>query len=47
MGRAYRINKRTSHITVVVESRSEGNKASAGKNGGKNAGGRNKTRRTR
>lgn len=23
MGRAYRINKRTSHITVVVESRSE------------------------
>ena len=37
MGRAYRINKRTSHITVVVESRPEGEKS----------GGRKKTRRTR
>ncbi|MEV5825680.1 MULTISPECIES: 50S ribosomal protein L22 [Actinomadura] len=36
-GRAYRINKRTSHITVVVESRDE---ASAG-------GGGKKTRRAR
>ncbi|TDC86547.1 50S ribosomal protein L22 [Actinomadura sp. 7K507] len=37
-GRAYRINKRTSHITVVVESRDE---ASAAAGGGK------KTRRAR
>ncbi|WP_021597486.1 MULTISPECIES: 50S ribosomal protein L22 [Actinomadura] len=37
-GRAYRINKRTSHITVVVESRDE---ASATSGGGK------KTRRAR
>ncbi|MCP9953014.1 MULTISPECIES: 50S ribosomal protein L22 [Actinomadura] len=37
-GRAYRINKRTSHITVVVESRDE---ASAASGGGK------KTRRAR
>ena len=37
MGRAYRINKRTSHITVVVESRPEDEKS----------GGRRKTRRTR
>jgi large subunit ribosomal protein L22 len=37
MGRAYRINKRTSHITVVVESRPEEQQA----------GGRKKTRRTR
>jgi large subunit ribosomal protein L22 len=45
MGRAYRINKRTSHITVVVESRPEGTKAGAGKNAGNN--GRKQTRRTR
>ncbi|MFI0405307.1 50S ribosomal protein L22 [Actinomadura sp. KC216] len=29
-GRAYRINKRTSHITVVVESRDEASSASGG-----------------
>ncbi|WP_396451090.1 50S ribosomal protein L22 [Actinomadura sp.] len=29
-GRAYRINKRTSHITVVVESRDEASTASGG-----------------
>lgn len=29
-GRAYRINKRTSHITVVVESRDEATSASGG-----------------
>ncbi|MEU8340507.1 LSU ribosomal protein L22P [Actinomadura meyerae] len=29
-GRAYRINKRTSHITVVVESREEASSASGG-----------------
>ena len=37
-GRAYRINKRTSHITVVVESRDEASAA---------AGGGRKTRRAR
>jgi large subunit ribosomal protein L22 len=42
MGRAYRINKRTSHITIVVESRPEG--GSAGRRSG-NA--RKQTRRTR
>ncbi|GAA3965159.1 50S ribosomal protein L22 [Actinomadura viridis] len=30
-GRAYRINKRTSHITVVVESRDEASAAGGGK----------------
>ncbi|QFG23895.1 50S ribosomal protein L22 [Actinomadura sp. WMMB 499] len=30
-GRAYRINKRTSHITVVVESRDEASAGSGGK----------------
>ncbi|WP_131742096.1 50S ribosomal protein L22 [Actinomadura roseirufa] len=30
-GRAYRINKRTSHITVVVESRDEASASSGGK----------------
>ncbi|MFC9977726.1 50S ribosomal protein L22 [Spirillospora sp. NPDC050679] len=30
-GRAYRINKRTSHITVVVESRDEASAAAGGK----------------
>jgi large subunit ribosomal protein L22 len=40
-GRAYRINKRTSHITVVVESREE-----AASSGGSTGGGR-KTRRAR
>jgi large subunit ribosomal protein L22 len=45
MGRAYRINKRTSHITVVLESRPEGNKVGSGKNAGNN--GRKQTRRTR
>lgn len=39
-GRAYRINKRTSHITVVVESRDEAG-SSSGATGGK------KTRRAR
>ncbi|MGP4024672.1 MULTISPECIES: 50S ribosomal protein L22 [Actinomadura] len=38
-GRAYRINKRTSHITVVVESREEASSGASG--GGK------KTRRAR
>ncbi|HEY3681430.1 MAG TPA: 50S ribosomal protein L22 [Streptosporangiaceae bacterium] len=37
-GRAYRVNKRTSHITVVVESRTDA-QASAGR-GGKRAKGR-------
>jgi large subunit ribosomal protein L22 len=45
MGRAYRINKRTSHITVVLEARTEGNKVGAGKKSGNN--GRKQTRRTR
>jgi large subunit ribosomal protein L22 len=45
MGRAYRINKRTSHITVVLEARPEGNKVGAGKKSGNN--GRKQTRRTR
>ena|SRR6201991_2629209 len=40
-GRAYRVNKRTSHITVIVESRPEGVGA------GSRKGGANKTRRTR
>ncbi|MGH3322872.1 MAG: 50S ribosomal protein L22 [Streptomyces sp.] len=39
-GRAYRVNKRTSHITVIVESRPEGAEAAARK-------GTKKTRRTR
>ena len=39
-GRAYRVNKRTSHITVIVESRPEGAEAASGK-------GTKKTRRTR
>jgi large subunit ribosomal protein L22 len=39
-GRAYRVNKRTSHITVIVESRPEGAGAAPGK-------GTKKTRRTR
>jgi large subunit ribosomal protein L22 len=39
-GRAYRVNKRTSHITVIVESRPEGAGAAPRK-------GTNKTRRTR
>jgi large subunit ribosomal protein L22 len=42
MGRAYRINKRTSHITVIVESRPDGKPA--GKNGKT---GSKKKRRTR
>jgi large subunit ribosomal protein L22 len=42
MGRAYRINKRTSHITIVVESRPEGEKA-----GRKSGNARKQTRRTR
>jgi large subunit ribosomal protein L22 len=44
-GRAYRVNKRTSHITVVVESRPEEAAASAG--GGRGGGKNRKTRRTR
>ncbi|QXJ23682.1 50S ribosomal protein L22 [Actinomadura graeca] len=40
-GRAYRINKRTSHITVVVESRDEASAGSGAAPGGK------KTRRAR
>ncbi|HZB32887.1 MAG TPA: 50S ribosomal protein L22 [Streptosporangiaceae bacterium] len=45
-GRAYRVNKRTSHITVVVESRPEELAASA--SGGGRGGNKNrKTRRTR
>jgi large subunit ribosomal protein L22 len=39
-GRAYRVNKRTSHITVIVESRPEGAGAAPQK-------GTKKTRRTR
>jgi large subunit ribosomal protein L22 len=39
-GRAYRVNKRTSHITVIVESRPEAAEAAPGK-------GTKKTRRTR
>jgi large subunit ribosomal protein L22 len=58
-GRAYRINKRTSHITVIVESRPEpgegggkgrarGAAAGAGRGAGASAGtGRKKTRRAR
>ena len=38
-GRAYRVNKRTSHITVVVESRTDEN-ASSGRRTGKQAKGR-------
>jgi len=38
-GRAYRVNKRTSHITVVVESRPDA-QASAGRRTGKKAKGR-------
>jgi large subunit ribosomal protein L22 len=41
-GRAYRVNKRTSHITVVVESRDEETPA-----GGRTRGNQRKTRRTR
>jgi large subunit ribosomal protein L22 len=44
-GRAYRINKRTSHITVIVESKPE--TASAGAGASKRAAGTSKTRRTR
>jgi large subunit ribosomal protein L22 len=44
-GRAYRINKRTSHITVIVESKPE--TASAGAGASKRASGTSKTRRTR
>jgi large subunit ribosomal protein L22 len=40
-GRAYRVNKRTSHITVIVESRTESAGATPSK------GTANKTRRTR
>jgi large subunit ribosomal protein L22 len=43
-GRAYRVNKRTSHITVVVESRPEDAVATRG---GRNGNGNRKTRRTR
>jgi large subunit ribosomal protein L22 len=46
-GRAYRVNKRTSHITVVVESRPE-QVATAARGGGRGASSNNrKTRRTR
>ena len=45
-GRAYRVNKRTSHITVVVESRDE--ETVAGSRAGNRPGGtKQKTRRTR
>jgi large subunit ribosomal protein L22 len=40
-GRAYRVNKRTSHITVVVESREEETTPAGGNRGNR------KTRRTR
>src|SRR5262245_14352530 len=42
-GRAYRVNKRTSHITVIVESRPEPVKTGGNKAGGN----KKKTRRTR
>jgi large subunit ribosomal protein L22 len=45
-GRAYRVNKRTSHITVVVESRPEEVAASA-HGGGRGGNSNRKTRRTR
>jgi large subunit ribosomal protein L22 len=45
-GRAYRINKRTSHITVIVESKPETASAGAGR-ASKRASGTSKTRRTR
>jgi large subunit ribosomal protein L22 len=43
-GRAYRVNKRTSHITVVVEPRQEEVAAAGGGNGSRSI---RKTRRTR
>jgi large subunit ribosomal protein L22 len=45
-GRAYRVNKRTSHITVVVESRPE-KIATAARGGGRGGNSNRKTRRTR
>jgi large subunit ribosomal protein L22 len=45
-GRAYRVNKRTSHITVVVESRPE-EVATAARGGGTGGNSNRKTRRTR
>jgi large subunit ribosomal protein L22 len=42
-GRAYRVNKRTSHITVVVESRDDEETPAGNKSGGT----KQKTRRTR
>jgi large subunit ribosomal protein L22 len=45
-GRAYRVNKRTSHITVVVESRPE-EVAAAARGGGRDGNKNRKTRRTR
>jgi large subunit ribosomal protein L22 len=48
-GRAYRINKRTSHITVIVESRPESAQTRGSRGGAPGTGrsGRNKTRRAR
>ncbi len=43
-GRAYRVNKRTSHITVIVESRPEEVAARGNRDGNRN---NRKTRRTR